>query len=280
MSYRVKTVAKMTGLNRSTLLAWERRYGVVSPLRGDNGYRSYTAQDVDRLQRLKSLVDSGHAISEAVQLLGGDLDRTRGLLMERLLAFDHEGARELAERVQGEGVAELTTLLYLPLLRELGVAWERGETSVAQEHFASAFVSTRMHGLMARARRASGERPLAAMLTPSGEKHELGLMSVGIQVALEGWAVDWLGLELPVTELPAYCAQKQPDVVCVSVVRDRPAAALRRLVESFREAVPAGTRVVFGGHAVARTASTVAGVEHVNDVGQLIQLLESIRRRA
>ena len=68
LSYRVKTVCRLTGIHRSTLLAWERRYQVVEPLRADNGYRVYTENDVNRLRRLKSLVDKGHAVSEALGL--------------------------------------------------------------------------------------------------------------------------------------------------------------------------------------------------------------------
>ena len=41
MSYRVKTVSELTGIPRSTLIAWERRYNLFEPDRSGGGYRLY-----------------------------------------------------------------------------------------------------------------------------------------------------------------------------------------------------------------------------------------------
>lgn len=69
MGYRIKTVSSLTGVPRSTLLAWERRYGVVEPSRQDNGYREYSDADVACLQALKGLLDDGYKVSEAISLI-------------------------------------------------------------------------------------------------------------------------------------------------------------------------------------------------------------------
>ena len=71
MGYRIKTVADMTGVSRSTLIAWERRYGLVTPTRATNGYRMYSESDVILLRRVKALVDRGLKISEAGLLIEG-----------------------------------------------------------------------------------------------------------------------------------------------------------------------------------------------------------------
>jgi DNA-binding transcriptional MerR regulator len=69
VAFNVKTTSRLTGIHRSTLLAWERRYGVVRPRRESNGYRIYTREEIARLKRIKSLVDEGYRVSEAVRLL-------------------------------------------------------------------------------------------------------------------------------------------------------------------------------------------------------------------
>jgi len=66
MGYRIKTVSELTGVPRNTLLAWERRYGLVTPSRQDNGYREYSDRDVACLQSVKQLMDQGFKVSEAV----------------------------------------------------------------------------------------------------------------------------------------------------------------------------------------------------------------------
>ena len=69
MGYRIKTVSELTGISRATLLAWERRYGVVSPDRQDNGYREYSDEDVACLQSIRRLKDQGYKVSEAIAII-------------------------------------------------------------------------------------------------------------------------------------------------------------------------------------------------------------------
>ena len=66
MSWRIRTVAERTGVNAETLRSWERRYHLVTPARSDGGYRVYSDADVQAVARVKALVDSGLAISEAI----------------------------------------------------------------------------------------------------------------------------------------------------------------------------------------------------------------------
>lgn len=75
MGYRIKTVSEMTGIQRATLLAWERRYRLVSPTRHSNGYREYSEQDLARLLALKRLLDRGYKVSEAISLMRGTPSR-------------------------------------------------------------------------------------------------------------------------------------------------------------------------------------------------------------
>lgn len=69
MTYRIKTVSRLTGIPRNTLLAWERRYDLIEPARSDNGYREYSDVEVATLTSVKELIDQGYRISEAVELV-------------------------------------------------------------------------------------------------------------------------------------------------------------------------------------------------------------------
>jgi len=44
--YNIKAVAQLLGILPVTLRAWERRYGMPSPSRGQQGYRLYSEYDV------------------------------------------------------------------------------------------------------------------------------------------------------------------------------------------------------------------------------------------
>ena len=49
--YPIRTVASLTGVNPITLRAWERRYGLIQPVRTASGHRMYTREHIDRVNR-------------------------------------------------------------------------------------------------------------------------------------------------------------------------------------------------------------------------------------
>ncbi len=79
--YRIGAVAKLTGISTDTIRAWERRYQVVEPNRGENNNRYYTDGHIKKLISVKRLVDAGQAIGTICRLSEDELkDRTNGLL--------------------------------------------------------------------------------------------------------------------------------------------------------------------------------------------------------
>jgi len=71
--YRIGTIARMTGLSVERLRAWERRYELV-PAHREGKTRYYSRDQLERLQKIKRLVDAGHSISSLVDLSDQHLD--------------------------------------------------------------------------------------------------------------------------------------------------------------------------------------------------------------
>lgn len=69
MRFQIKSVARMTGIPRNTLLVWERRYAIVTPTRAENGYRLYSQADVDRLRSVRVLTQKGYKVTEAIAMV-------------------------------------------------------------------------------------------------------------------------------------------------------------------------------------------------------------------
>jgi DNA-binding transcriptional MerR regulator len=79
--YRIGAVAKLTGISTDTIRAWERRYGLVEPNRGENNNRCYTEAHVSKLISVKRLVDAGQAIGTICRLSDQALQaRSYGIL--------------------------------------------------------------------------------------------------------------------------------------------------------------------------------------------------------
>ncbi len=67
--FNTKAVVHQTGVPAPTLRAWERRYGILSPRRGENDYRLYSERDMATVAWLRERVASGMTISQAIALL-------------------------------------------------------------------------------------------------------------------------------------------------------------------------------------------------------------------
>jgi len=275
MGYRITTVSRLTGIPRNTLLAWERRYGLVKPERLDNGYRAYTDADIEYLRKVKQLVDTGYRISEAITLVDERTDGVvapagplrveqdwgaiRSRLVASLLAFDRSAAEACVLPVSMSGHAELLRSLYLPALRDVGEGWLAGHITVGQEHFASAFIRERMLAMLVSVGFGppTGRRVLCACLP--GERHEGGLLALAVRLTLRGFRVSWLGADVPVQDIADSAIRWNSELVCLSgsVAPDRVEANTRAV----RQALPERCLLVVGGPVVhQRTLPELDGV--------------------
>lgn len=252
----MKTVISMTGISRPTLVAWERRYGFLELRRDESGYRVYTQEDIALLRKLKALVDSGLAISEAIRVVQGQspvsrAPRARATLLQSLLAFDRAAADVHARELELLPFERALDEAYLPLLREVGDLWHDGDITIAQEHFATGFCEEQLMGMFHRLGAGpEGGIPVACTTLP-GDKHQLALLSVAIRLALRGCRVTWLAGELPIDELQGYIAAQRPKLLCLSSVALRPEGELLELVEQVRGAGAPDTVIAVGGPGVA-----------------------------
>ena len=105
----------------------------------------------------------------AVPAAAGEL---AGALRQAFDAFDEPAAQAILDRLVSDlSVTAVMSEIVLPYLAELGDRWERGDASIAQEHFASDLIRGRLAGL-ARGW-GDGRGPRAVLACPPGERHDL-----------------------------------------------------------------------------------------------------------
>lgn len=303
MSYRIRTVSEMTGIPRNTLIAWERRYGFVRPSRHENGYRSYSESDVERLLRIRNAVGAGLKISEAIELLkkgespdlaarraeiepspsrllphsspslaapmlaSDDDDEYATLRAQLLDALIHYRGQE-AERLLGRLVPlpfeERIHRVFFPILQEIGDLWERKIVNVAQEHYASALIRDQLVGILVGVGSRDAQAPHAVCTTLPDEHHEIGALALGVHLGLRGYRVSYLGANLPLGDLLDFCASQRPALVCISAIRSISPERAITYAATLRAGCPPNSRVVIGGRGVLlEPPLIVPGVEFV-----------------
>jgi MerR family transcriptional regulator, light-induced transcriptional regulator len=251
---RIGELSKRSGVSPELLRAWERRYGLLRPTRSAGGLRLYSLDDLERVREMRRHLASGLAAAEAAALVSrpaaageathGVADGARDELADALDTFDEPRAQAaIDELLSATTVDTLLSDVVLPYLRELGDRWERGEASVAHEHFASSVLRGRMLGLARGWGRGLG--PLALLACLPGEQHELGLIAFGLALRARGWRVAYLGSDTPVETLTAAADSLRPAFVVVTAVT----ATRVRPVEAELSELAARQRLAIGGAA-------------------------------
>ena len=259
----IEAFARLTGVAPDTLRKWERRYGVLRPSRTEHGQRRYDERDVDVVRWLKARLDEGYRIGEAAALLGGDGEpasspaELRRLLVAAATAGDEARVARLLDQAFALRSVEATlTEVVAPALREIGDAWQEGRASVAHEHLLSSGVRARVDRLLADARR--GVRGTVTLACVSGERHELGLLTLAVLLRADGWQVAYLGADMPLADTFAFAGGLDSQVVCLSASLGDRLGALA--VELDGVALPEGVPVVLGGAAVTEERARELGL--------------------
>lgn len=275
-SLRIGEFARRVGVSPELLRAWERRYGLLQPIRSEGGFRLYTAEDAERVARMKRALDEGLSAAEAARRASSQTRPTEGLLddaLERLLAavraYDEAAAHAvLDEALAGFALETVLRELILPALRRIGDEWERGRLEVAQEHFGSNLVRERLLGLARFWGRGGG--PLAILACAPGERHDIGLIAFGLLLRSYGWRVLFLGADTPLPTLSRAVATTGPQLVIVASLDgsllEAQAAELRKLASR--------TRVVLSGAGASDELCARLRLERLN--GDLVAAVRSV----
>ncbi|MCD9517754.1 MerR family transcriptional regulator [Photobacterium phosphoreum] len=72
--FAISEVSEITGVNSVTLRAWQRRYGLLVPLRTPKGHRLYTEADIAKIQLILDWLAKGVSIGKVKPLLVGGCD--------------------------------------------------------------------------------------------------------------------------------------------------------------------------------------------------------------
>lgn len=271
---RIGELSRRVGVSEHVLRAWETRYGLLSPARSVGGFRLYSEDDENRVRRMQHHLADGLAAAQAASAAiaedqpgtisrrpqavidaapHADLAEFANSLRQRLDEMDEPAAQAVLDRLFTDFTVETVLRdVLMPYLYELGVRWEQGATSVAQEHFASHVIRGRLTGL-ARGW-GNGRGPQALLACPPDESHDLALLVFGIVLNRRGWRVRYLGANTPLQDMIQVTAQTRPSLVVLAAISSERFAEVLPELSTLAEMAPL---VLAGAGATAELAQSI-----------------------
>ena len=240
-SLRIGEFARRVGVSAALLRAWERRYGLLQPVRSSGGFRLYTSEDAERVARMRRGLDQGLSAAEAARAALQSARPSDGLLEDaatRLLAAIHDYDEAAVHAILDQtlaafGLEAVLRDLILPTLRRVGVEWQQGTDAISQEHFASNLIRGRLLSLARLWGRGSG--PLALLACAPGEQHDITLLAFGLLLRSYGWRILFLGADTPISTLTETATTTRPTIAVLAsfdpALLQAEATALRRLAK-------------------------------------------------
>lgn len=311
--FNTKAVVRQTGVPAPTLRAWERRYGILSPRRGENDYRLYSERDMIMVAWLRERVESGMTISQAIALLRSlepsrrrkgrgrtaaapfidgtpaplpaelpgriSLEDLAALLVRQCAGLDEYAASHtIAQALAVYPVEDVCLRLFTPVLTEIGRLWANGDTTVTVEHFCTALIRAQIESLFRMASRGESGALVLVGCAP-GELHELGALILALFLRRSGLRVAYLGQSIEAQHLIATIAALKPACVVLSAVMPAQAEALRQVGDALKAHLAPVPLFCFGGQAFACDPGLAEGIAGNFLGSDALQAVESIKKK-
>lgn len=299
--YSIKEAAARSGVSIPTLRAWERRYGVVEPIRTPSGYRLYDDGAIARLKHMRALLASGWRPREAARRVveaaaastvpivapageerapapdAGEVDRLIENFVRAATHYDGARVESILDDVFARGSFEwaMETIVF-PALAQVGRAWESGSLSVAAEHAASQAVMRRVALFYEAAARHTETEIIIGL--PPGARHDLGALAFAVAARRVGIGVLFLGADVPVDSWLAAVRDTGARMTVISVPTPADVGAAAQVVKAL-QAAGSGVMCLVGGSGADRLPDELGAVALPSSIGHAALALASLLGR-
>lgn len=304
ISLPIAAAEQETGISKDVLRVWERRYGFPAPLRDAQGDRLYPADQIRRLRLLRMLLDLGQRPGKLILYDESQL----ATLIAKIRAEDCHSASTKADAglisrciamVAGDAPTELEGCLSAEILRlglerfasevaaplcvETGVAWERGEIGVYQEHMFSQILARCLRQSIDRLAKAAPEsdghgHPKVLLTTVPGEIHELGLLMVEAVLTANGVVCRNLGPQTPMGDVIEAAQKYGCAIVALSFSSWFDQRRAITALEELRTMLPPAIEIWAGGANAALRRPMPQGIRVLNKLEQIPLVIAAVRK--
>lgn len=234
----IREVARITGVNAVTLRAWERRYGLIVPLRTAKGHRLYEEAHIQRIRDILTWLNRGVAVSQIKPLLDTSTtpelpqaNQWSELLEELLQAIERLSERRLDDAFnRAMALYPPRTLcqhLLHPLLDRLDLRWQGQYGAALERAMFSSWLRSKLGTRIYFNNRQQAGRPLL-IVNLDEEAFSPDLWIAAWLVSSTDCPVDVVEWPVPLTELSLALERMRPRAVLLHASKALPGDCLQR----------------------------------------------------
>lgn len=216
--FSIKDLENLSGIKAHTIRIWEKRYNILQPIRTDTNIRTYDLANLQKLLNVVLLNSYGYKISRIAEFTTEKIALlVREIISEKnsknhainafkmaMINFDQALFFNTYNNLLSEKTfREVFYEVIIPLMNEVGLLWQSGTISPAQEHFISFLIKQK---LLINTEKVQILEPtrndkVFVLYLPENEIHELGLMYLNYEILLNGYKTIYLGESVPIDSL-------------------------------------------------------------------------------
>ncbi|WP_462280181.1 MerR family transcriptional regulator [Salinivirga cyanobacteriivorans] len=289
--YSIKDLERLTGIKAHTIRMWEKRYGIIEPKRTETNIRTYCDTDVKKLLNIAVLNKHGLRISKLADLSDQELREkvvslnvglnTSSVQIEHLIIsmidMDEIKFESVLNRsIIKNGFEETVKTLLFPFFDRIGVLWQTGSISPAQEHFVSNLVRQKLFVATDRIVPESNVKtPTFVFFLHDHELHEIGLLFYHYIAKKWGMKTLYLGQIVPYEDMIEVRKKVKPDYLFTSFTASMDEGwienYIRELAAEFSDAT-----VYISGYQVKEMVDLPKNVQMVKDIEDFKEIVKEI----
>lgn len=290
-AFTIKDLENLSGIKAHTIRIWEQRYTFLKPHRTTTNIRYYSNDELKTVLNIALLNKYGFKIShiekmqpeeiyEKILSLGDTRaiqERIVNSLVQEMVDMEIERFEKIiANYIVAKGIERTVIQIIFPFLEKIGILWQTGHVSPAQEHLVTNIIRQKLIvGIESTISPVRLDKTFLLFL-PEGEHHELGLLFMYYLLKARGARIIYLGANVPVKDAQYVIKSKKPDMVFVHLT----ATAANFNFDKFLQNIHLhfdNTRTIISGQLTQQyKKNPPASVEFKKSLTEVMELLSSI----
>jgi DNA-binding transcriptional MerR regulator len=228
--YKISDLETLSGIKAHTIRIWEKRYGLLNPERTDTKIRTYSDKDLLQILNIALLNKNGYKISKIADMEAEEISRhvnalesseeidvsLESLILSMVELDEDLFSKTLNALINSKGLEMTFSENVIPFLDRIGVMWQVGSITPAQEHFMSNLIRQKVISAINELEYKVTKKSTFLLYLPEHEWHELSLLFYQYVLKKSGFKTYYMGQSLPYESLVSSIQQIKPNFIITS----------------------------------------------------------------